>query len=121
MKEFLSKLKWICTPAIAISYVYAVYLRWVGIKIRREHSTSDIPAGLYCYTLVSGKPGSIMPRRWRCPYWDWNPWAPGQFNGYCHLIKSGDWSYRNGGILWDMCKECGLNDDYDEEMENNHE
>jgi hypothetical protein len=121
MKEFLSKLKWVCTPVIAISYVYAVYLRWVGIKIRREHSTSEIPSGLYCYTLISGKPGSIMPRRRACPYLELNLFAPEQERGYCHLCKTGDWQYNSVGLLWDMCKECGLNDDYDEEMEKHHE
>lgn len=40
-----------------------------------------------------------------------------QSNGYCHLLGKGDFEVANRlGILWDGCKECGINEDL-EEME----
>lgn len=64
-----------------------------------------VPEGPYCY----GKDG-------RCPYWKRNGMKRAQENGYCRLLKTGDWErVRNGkrmgfGLLWDQVKECGIND-----------
>lgn len=35
-----------------------------------------------------------------------------QSSGYCHYIKNGDYNDSEGTmILWDGCKECGINED----------
>ena len=31
--------------------------------------------------------------------------------GYCHYLKTGDWFDDGTLLLWDMCKECGINHD----------
>jgi len=77
-----------------------------------------------------------------CPYWSIRKDKPYQFNGYCSYLEKGDWelhleedykiTYRGGkvehklgkeiiaednaplSLLWDQCKECGINDDWDE-------
>ena len=57
-----------------------------------------IPPGPYCYENEI------------CPYWDRIKDREYQEDGYCHLLKKGDWD-ENIFLLWDKCKECGLNDD----------
>lgn len=60
-----------------------------------------IPIGIYCYDE-----GGI------CPYWHIVKHLPNQMNGYCHLLKAGDWmELEEGGtyLLWDQVKECGQN------------
>lgn len=83
-----------------------------------------IPEGLYCGTIK----GDI------CPYWAINPDKPYQMNGYCHFLEKGDWDLNREAhiievypdedkeikpagtscdfpwsLLWDQCKECGIN------------
>jgi hypothetical protein len=85
-----------------------------------------IPKGIYCYN-----------RNKLCPYWSLNKDHEYQNNGYCSLLKSGDWetskekghwrirqsdgSYKEviasgeemglfTGLLWDQVKECGINE-----------
>jgi len=53
-----------------------------------------------------------------CPFSDSDPYQLEQNNGYCHYLHSGDWEDDHIGLLWDGCKECGVNEDfskYDEE------
>jgi hypothetical protein len=38
-------------------------------------------------------------------------------NGYCHFMESGDFESEGLSLLWDMCKECGINDDWQDEDE----
>jgi hypothetical protein len=84
---------------------------------------SKIPKGLYCYD-ENGK----------CPYWSLIKNLPIQENGYCSFLKKSDYDLneeqgeihgrnRNNGefvipthflplsLLWDQCKECGINMD----------
>ena len=58
--------------------------------------TDKIPIGVYCYD----KDGI-------CPYWSLDPTKPKQNNGFCALLKYGDWE-SNGwvSLLWDQVKEC---------------
>lgn len=65
-----------------------------------DNSHDVIPKGTYCY----GEKGP-------CPYWGSAPDQERQNNGYCALLKSGDWQHDGIGLLWDQCKECGINDD----------
>lgn len=82
----------------------------------------QIPKGLYCYTYKSG-------RYVCCPFWGINDKHPEQGNGYCSLMKKGDWNLHEEaiitdiktgevvknqevpfslGLLWDQVKECGV-------------
>lgn len=87
-----------------------------------------IPKGFYCHTA-----------REVCPYWSMNPNKPKQENGYCAYLKQGDWDINNSAreftnvktnkvtlakdmpigisLLWDQCKECGINSFTDEELD----
>ena len=39
-----------------------------------------------------------------------------QMNGYCYYLRRGDFSFnRPTDELWDGCKECGINDDINDE------
>jgi len=100
-----------------------------------DNPPAHIPHGGYCYTVESlgerAKGIKINP----CPFWDADEARPEQECGYCHYLKRGDWDinsqggtiinmktgehihldyYPFGGLLWDMCKECGINDEYEE-------
>jgi len=86
-----------------------------------------IPPGPYCYYSYKGP---------TCPFWDKDDSKPYQENGYCHYLQRGDWenndekeyiNVKTGekqtanqiglplSLLWDQCKECGINDDIDED------
>jgi len=67
---------------------------------------SVIPKGPYCYTYKNGK-------YYCCPYWDMDETKPEQDNGYCSFLEIGDWEEGGSGLLWDQCKECGVNDELD--------
>lgn len=58
-----------------------------------------IPEGQYCY---EGKN--------RCVYWDLREDKPPQERGYCHYLNRGDWESEDLSLLWDQCKECGVNE-----------
>lgn len=83
-----------------------------------------IPNGPYCYTYKKGK---YVP----CPFHGYNNKYPEQANGYCSLMKKGDWNLHEEavvtdmktgeiidkdavpfsfGLLWDQVKECGYKD-----------
>ena len=57
-----------------------------------------IPKGLYCYD-----------ENGVCPYWK----KIGQYNGYCKYLKMSDKEIEYiecaTSLLWDQCKECGIN------------
>lgn len=59
---------------------------------------SKIPRGIYCYD-----------ENGTCPYWGYNPTKPKQESGYCEYLEYGDWECERLSLLWDMCKECGVN------------
>ena len=67
-----------------------------------------IPKGCYCYD-----------ENGMCPFWDTMPSMPKQSSGYCHWLDTGDWQDGGTMLLWDQCKECGLNNDDDSIYEPN--
>ena len=71
-----------------------------------ENPEKYIPKGLYCYN-----------EKQVCPFYDKDPNKPKQENGYCHYLKIGDWEQEHLSLLWDMCKECDINDDMEYEVE----
>ncbi len=68
-----------------------------------------IPNGDYCYYYKKdNETGKDI--FYRCPYWDLDEKKEKQNNGYCHLLKIGDWfSDHSSFCLWDSLKECGIN------------
>ncbi len=64
-----------------------------------------IPVGLYCYTVNND--GDIIT----CCYWKYDNSKPKQENGYCEYLGYGDWECDHLSLLWDKCKECGINID----------
>lgn len=83
-------------------------------------SLDAIPKGLYCYRpLGPGYEDADGKFRYPvdlCPYWAVDPAKPEQENGYCAFLRLADWE-DNGGIthLWDQVKECGINDEIEDE------
>jgi hypothetical protein len=79
-----------------------------------------VPAGPYCYfeMLRVGKDANGAPimRTVYCPFWAANPDAPEQAYGYCAKLGTGDWVEGGTILLWDQCKECGVNDDADDDQ-----
>lgn len=39
-----------------------------------------------------------------------------QDNGYCFLLKTGDWFENGTSLLWDKCKECGISDGFSKNL-----
>lgn len=72
-------------------------------KLRYEKGESVIPEGCYCYD-----------QNGRCPYHDYSGVHEKQNNGFCWFLGKGDWFWESGGLLWDQCKECGINEDFQE-------
>jgi hypothetical protein len=91
--------------------------------------TSVIPKGMYCYTYDEN--GKYKP----CPYHELREDRPEQYNGYCLFLEQGDLELESEmeltdektgekikgdqlpfpvSLLWDGCKECGINKDYNE-------
>lgn len=53
-----------------------------------------------------------------CPYLSYSKIADFIFgyqcSGYCYYLNRGDFSYsKHTDLLWDLCKECGINEDLD--------
>lgn len=70
-------------------------------KLRAEKGDSVIPSGGYCYDSKG-----------TCPYWDKSEIHEEQNNGFCWFKGRGDWSDPlSCGLLWDQCKECGINEE----------
>ena len=93
--------------------------------------TKCIPKGMYCYTYINNK-------YVKCPYWRQIKDRPEQYDGWCDYLEEGDLELMKGteatncktgeivkvedlpfptSLLWDMCKECGINEPTDEELE----
>ncbi len=72
----------------------------VYVVVNENLSILSIPLGCYCYDDNG-----------TCPYWSNKLDKPEQESGYCYYLERGDWQIRDRmGLLWDMVKECGIND-----------
>jgi len=80
-----------------------------------ENPEKHIPLGLYCYRIAKIEGRHIFT--YTCPFLDHDPEQEDQSNGYCHLLKLGDWMENGTSLLWDSVKECGINDDIENEDE----
>lgn len=73
-----------------------------------DHPENFIPKGVYCYTPTGfDEQGDTIIEI--CPFWDTHTGREHQNNGYCHYLKMGDWESEEFTLLWDQCKECGVN------------
>jgi hypothetical protein len=96
--------------------------------MHKAKADEPIPSGQYCYSF-SGLYINGIPQITPCPFWSRNSNYPEQGNGYCSYLNRGDWDVKipsdlpDGfphsclSLLWDMCKECGVNldnEDYDD-------
>ena len=101
--------------------IFIFYYKYIKMKKIAE---TLIPKGVYCMG---------------CPYRSFKSYLPDQEDGYCAYLQQSDWDrnekagkikWRDGktgkistitaphempmSLLWDGCKECGINDDIDE-------
>lgn len=105
-------------------------------KLFKEQHEKVIPKGYYCYEGLCRMPDDPMKLKIKgeCPYYDRDNEKPEQYNGYCWFLMKGDWEL-NGekkwensktgkvqtgdemgiptSLIWDQCKECGINLDED--------
>lgn len=95
---------------------------------RIEQAKERVPQGMYCYS-PSGVVEEVLDASGHtylkheiatCPYWKRAGNKRDQQNGYCRLMKSGDWMHHEKGgtmLLFDKVKECGINprEEYDED------
>jgi hypothetical protein len=66
----------------------------------------------YCYTYNGTEifeNGTVKIKTTPCHFFDWDDDQPEQSCGYCHFILQGDWMLGGTMLLWDQCKECGIN------------
>jgi hypothetical protein len=82
-----------------------LHLKWLYFRIKNRELFVDpklyVPFGtFYCYD-ENGK----------CPFHTYVDFLPKQENGYCYLMNKTDVELHNQGLLWDECKECGINYD----------
>ena len=83
------------------------------MKIPTDKDESLIPPGSCCYHFIVTDENERHLRHPTlvCPYWDSDRSKGEQSFGYCHYLKCGDWEENGTLLLWDMCKECGINHD----------
>jgi len=74
-----------------------------------KNAKASIPNGPYCYEFVKTKFKFFKQAISLCPFWDCDKSQEKMQNGYCHYLKQGDWDNQGFGLLWDQCKECGIN------------
>lgn len=93
-----------------------IYKDAEGKEYTEEEAIAVIPMDtFYCYTPIeapSEENGRIYKTK-PCPFMGWREDKPEQEQGYCHFLERGDWEDGGCGILWDGCKECGINEDVD--------
>lgn len=76
-----------------------------------------VPHGAYCYAATgpmasrAGPDGthSVSMPVATCPHWSTNGRKRDRQDGYCRLMRVGDWMGRGASLLWDQVKECGVN------------
>ncbi len=109
MKKLFKWLQW--NYWVFPAQLYMPVLWFKGFYIRWKYIEDNIPRNDYCYRLIKAP---CIDNKWcmkikPCPYLDINKLASQQSYGYCHLLKAGDWQHKGTSLLWDQCKECGIN------------
>ena len=74
-----------------------------------------IPEGIYCYRMNYDIYPYCKGTAYLCPFWEHKKDREHMEDGYCHFLKKGDLEFLEEddflSLLWDMCKECGINDE----------
>ena len=80
-------------------------------ELTEEHVHALIPDGDFCYKWVEtpNPQNNFRGKIKTCPFYDKMQSLPSQSNGYCHYLKAGDFTENGTMLLFDMCKECGIN------------
>lgn len=73
-----------------------------------------IPSGMYCYRVVSTDKHTGHLNIHRCPYWVLRDDKREMECGECTAFGIKDWE--DDTLLWDSVKECGVNEEYMEEI-----
>lgn len=74
-----------------------------GKKRRLKNIEKFVPKGMYCYGFrTDGKHVT-------CPFLRFDKKKHHQENGICEAFGTRDDKY--GGLLWDMVKECSINEE----------
>lgn len=84
------------------------------MKIPETKDEKYIPPGVYCYHFVGTRRAHNL-KTLVCPYWESKKDKPEQESGYCNFLELGDFQKNGTLLLWDLCKECGKKEYYDEE------
>jgi hypothetical protein len=89
------------------------FFRKLYDKYLRKKDESLIPDGMYCHGQLVQDPDNPMIKFCSdcCPYWSKNPYAQEQEDGYCSYLAEGDWEPTGTMLLWNQCKECGINEE----------
>jgi len=96
LREFLHELKNVWNDAQSVKSVIL------------NNDTSIIPEGVYCYNRVEISQGKT--KLYLCPYYSKHLLYDEQENGFCLYLDQGDWENPGAfALLWDQCKECGIN------------
>lgn len=84
----------------------------VSVEDALKEPEKWIPEGIYCYRPdeFDGHIDIFNGTAYLCPFWDADYNKDTMECGYCHYLKWGDWEADRLSLLWDMCKECGVND-----------
>lgn len=80
-------------------------------ELTEEQVKGLIPHSDYCYKwLETPSPENNYRGKVKtCPFYDKMQNLPAQSNGYCHYLQAGDFTENGTHLLFDMCKECGIN------------
>jgi len=83
----------------------------LSAELTDEQVKSLIPHSDYCYKwLETPSPENNYRGKVKtCPFYDKMANLPSQSNGYCHYLQAGDFTEDGTHLLFDMCKECGIN------------
>lgn len=90
-------------------------------QARWNAARAVVPVGSHCYTITgvtTREDGMPVIATKVCPYWKYRGDQPDKRTGYCRLLRAGDATQgrdargnpRGTFLLWDQCKECGIND-----------
>lgn len=94
-----------------------IRLNALKLYFKLKNPEKYIPTGSYCYKINKIVYENGVPRikKTPCVFWDYDKNQDSQNYGYCHFLKSGDWfdELHGPSLLWDMCKECGINDSFE--------
>ncbi len=78
--------------------------------IDKEEAAKVIPKETcYCYTINTAGKMEV------CPYWEMLNEVDenNEYICYCKYLKSKSYVQDPSNLVWDMCKECGINDEWE--------